>query len=103
MYIHVLRSVGVWRYASSTARHSIVHVTLPNAFSLVSLQVEYLPSCRVADGLAMIEAFLPNVDEGGQFVPASDLRDVAVFGNHPMYSPKHTALQTTDLFNRIFL
>lgn len=66
------------------------------------LEVEYMPTCRVVDGLAMITAFLPNVDESGRFIAASDLRDPLVFGRDPMYSRKHTALQTTDLFNRVF-
>lgn len=65
-------------------------------------QLEYLSTRRVEDGLAMIEAFLPLVDEGGHFLPADDLRDGRIFGSDPMYSVKHTALQTTDLLNQVF-
>lgn len=65
-------------------------------------QVEYKPCCRVADGLAMIEAFLPSIDEGGTFVPSSDLRDPAIFGVDPQFSVKHTALQMTELFSKVF-
>lgn len=63
-------------------------------------QVEYLPAVRVVDGLAMITALIPSID--GNFVPTSDLRDPRVFGTEPLYSAQHTALQTTDLFNKVF-
>lgn len=65
-------------------------------------QVEYMPCCRVADGLAMIEAFLPSIDEAGGFVSTNDLRDPSTFGTNPQFSVKHTALQITDLFNKVF-
>lgn len=78
--------------------HFRSHVLCPRAF----LQVEYLPCWRVADGLEMIEAFLPSLDEDGTLVATTDIRDPVVFGTDPQYSVKHTALQTTDLFNKIF-
>eukprot|EP00752_Nemacystus_decipiens_P012157 g10776.t1 len=64
------------------------------------LEVEYLPAVRVVDGLAMINALIPSID--GNFVPTSDLRDPRLFGTEPMYSARHSALQTTDLFNKVF-
>lgn len=66
-------------------------------------QVEYTPCCRVADGLAMIEAFLPSIDEDGTFAPTSNLRDPITFGSNTQFSVKHTALQITDLFNKVFV
>lgn len=80
--------------------------TSPNELALARLypsitsQVEYLPAGRVVDGLAMISALIPSID--GKFVPSSNLRDPRLFGTEPLYSAKHTALQTTDLFNKVF-
>lgn len=64
--------------------------------------MEYLPSCRIEDGMTMIKAFLPDVDEADRFRPADDLQDQDQFGSDPMYSVKHIALQTMDLLNKIF-
>lgn len=64
------------------------------------LEVEYLPTVRVVDGLAMITALIPSID--GTFVSTSDLLDPRLFGTAPFFSRKHAALQTTDLFNRVF-
>lgn len=61
-----------------------------------------MPCSRVIDGLAMIEAFLPSIDEKGEFISTTDLRDSMTFGTNPQFSAKHTALQTTDLLNRVF-
>lgn len=63
-------------------------------------QVEYLPAIRVVDGLAMITALIPSID--GSFVSTTDLRDQPLFGTEPFYSARHTALQTIDLFNKVF-
>ena len=63
-------------------------------------QVEYLPSNRIRDGLAMISALMPSIADN--FVSASDLLDARVFGAGPFFSVQHASLQTTDLFNRIF-
>ncbi|CAM9494517.1 unnamed protein product, partial [Scytosiphon promiscuus] len=69
----------------------------------LAMEVEYLPSCRVADGLAMINGLILSVDEDGLFRPSSDLSgDSETFGTTQQFSPKHTALQTTDLFNKVF-
>lgn len=56
----------------------------------------------MADGLAMIEAFIPSIDEDGTFAPTSNLRDPMTFGSDPQFSVEHTALQITDLFNKVF-
>eukprot|EP00903_Cladosiphon_okamuranus_P017105 g15759.t2 len=64
------------------------------------LEVEYLPAARVVDGLAMIIALMPSIDDN--FVSTSDLCDPRLFGKEPFYSAKHSALQTTDLFNKVF-
>ena len=51
----------------------------------------------------MVEAFLPSIDEDGMFAPTSNLHDPTTFGSNPQFSVKHTALQTTDLFNKVFV
>lgn len=78
--------------------------TLPTRALAVSLilQVEYRPCNRVADGLSMIEAFIPSIDQDGTFTAVSDLQDLAMFGRGPQFSVKHNALQITDLFNKVF-
>lgn len=65
-------------------------------------QVEYMPCCRVEDGLAMINALIPSIDEHRRFVATSDLRDALIFGTGQEFTVKHTALQTADLFNKVF-
>ncbi|CAM9856979.1 unnamed protein product, partial [Ectocarpus fasciculatus] len=71
-------------------------------FRGLALEVEYRPCNRVADGLSMIEAFIPSIDEDGTFTAVSDLQDLAMFGRGPQFSIKHNALQITDLFNKVF-
>lgn len=50
----------------------------------------------------MIDALIPSIDEDRGFVSTSDLRDASVFGTGPQFTFKHTALQTTELFNKVF-
>ncbi len=59
-----------------------------------------MPSNRIRDGLAMISALVPSIAEN--FVSASDLLDPRVFGAGSFFSVQHAALQTTELFNRVF-
>ncbi|CAM9685225.1 unnamed protein product, partial [Pylaiella littoralis] len=68
----------------------------------LAMEVEYMPCCRVADGLAMIDALIPSINEDRGFVSTSDLRDALVFGTGPQFTVQHTALQITDLFNKVF-
>ncbi|CAM9826255.1 unnamed protein product [Ascophyllum nodosum] len=68
----------------------------------VGLEVEYRPCSKIVDGVAMIEALLPQIEGAEAFVRCSDLLDSAVFGTDPEFSVQHTALQTIDLFNTVF-
>lgn len=78
------------------------HLQLTTPSRLSASQVEYMPCCRVADGLAMIDALIPSINEDRGFVSTSDLRDALVFGTGPQFTVQHTALQITDLFNKVF-
>lgn len=53
--------------------------------------------------MAMIQALLPTIDDIGTFIPTSNLHDAAVFGTHPEFSVKHTALQTIHLLNTVLV